>query len=92
MAVNVVIGSHRLRDYMAGYVIEYRQKTRDGSEKWREKCYPQSIESGLTSIIKYELKLDSIVCAELSDLLKATTALADQVRASAQLIATSMSV
>lgn len=87
--MNITIGSHRLRDFQAGYVIEYRQDTRDGVTRWRRRLYPSTIHHGLELLLKWELKSKSAGCTDVRELIELVKALLTELNASVQLVGSS---
>lgn len=87
--LNIAIGNHRLRSYEAGFVLEYRQKSRmpDDQTRWRARSYPTSLKRGLELLAERELRTSD--CENVKQLIKRVDALAVEIRACAQLLGTS---
>lgn len=88
--MDIIIGSHRLRDHAASYVVERKQKSKINRVSWRPITYPRSVGEGLKWLLKYELKARTEDCTELRQLSERSDLLMAELMAAVQPIDASM--
>lgn len=82
--MNITIGSHRIRDHKASYVLDRKQRTKTDRVSWRPVTYPTTLAHGFDQLLKYEFKERSLGCTELQEAIELLTCLSEEIRASVQ--------